>query len=86
MTKAQSRKILAHSLRYWRKKFGLTQADLSVDLDCKLPTYQSYEECRAEPSIITLKKLAGLYKITIEELIDPGGNLIEVGASGIFET
>lgn len=62
---------IALSLKYWRKKSSLTQADVSVDLECGIKKYQSYEESRALPSIETLRKLVSLYELnSIDQLID----------------
>jgi len=71
MKNSKTCEVISARLKELRLKAGYTQADVSVDLNIKLPTYQSYEEGRCEPSLATLKKLANLYELpSIENLID----------------
>jgi transcriptional regulator with XRE-family HTH domain len=62
-------KMLSKNLKSLRKINGWTQAIAAEKLKVKLPTYQSYEDGRAEPDIERLILIADTYKITVDQLI-----------------
>ena len=65
------RETIAQSLRNWRNKKNKSAKDIAEVIDKKLPTYQAYEEGRAEPSLMTLKRLSVYYGCkTIDDFID----------------
>ena len=61
--------MLSTNLKVLRRVNGWTQAEAAKKLKIKLPTYQSYEDGRAEPDIARLIKIADTYKITVDKLI-----------------
>ncbi len=61
--------MLSKNLKSLRKLKDWTQAVAAENLKVKLPTYQSYEDGRAEPDIERLILIADTYKITVDQLI-----------------
>ena len=57
------------NIRYLRKEAGFTQAQLAEKLDIKRSLVGAYEEGRAEPKLSTLINIAGLFGITLDNLI-----------------
>lgn len=57
-------------MKYLRKLQGYTQATLAEKLGLKRSLIGAYEEGRAEPKISTLQKLATLFHLTLDALID----------------
>ena len=52
-----------------RKRADMTQAELAFLLGVTEMTISNYECGTREPSIETLKKLAGIFNVTVDELI-----------------
>ena len=57
-------------LKELRKERKLTQEQVANYLNLAQSTYQHYENGRAEPSIETLFKLADLYQVTLDYLLE----------------
>ncbi len=66
-------------IKYRRKKLGLTQQKLADILEVDIMTVSRWERNRQEPSIVTLKKLSGVLKCTIDYLINPTQPLPQTG-------
>jgi transcriptional regulator with XRE-family HTH domain len=62
----------------FRKKRGLTQAQLAHLLSVEQPTVQRWEKDTREPSIQKLKEIAGVLGVTVAELID-SENILPIG-------
>jgi transcriptional regulator with XRE-family HTH domain len=63
---------IPETLKYWREKANISQAEVSEALKMPIKTYQAYEEGRSEPSIKTLLKLKSVFHCnTIEEMLFP---------------
>ena len=60
---------LGESLKTIRKKFNMTQDEVAVFLGVSRSGYTYYETGKSEPSIDTLKKLATIYDITVDEIL-----------------
>lgn len=60
---------IGNSLKYFRKKNGFTQKEISEILNVAQNTYSGYENDLSEPYLDTLVKLADTYEITIDILI-----------------
>lgn len=60
---------LSVNLKYLRKATGLTQAEMSADIDIDIKAYAKYEEGRSEPTIDTLIRISEYYGITVDELV-----------------
>lgn len=56
-------------LRYLRESRGLTQKDISKEIDIGLHTYQRYEYGEREPQLSTLVDLADFYDLSLDELV-----------------
>ena len=61
---------LNHNIKFLRKEKGFTQADLAERIGVKRSLIGAYEEHRAEPKIETIQKIAYLFSITLDELIN----------------
>ncbi len=59
------------SLREYRKKAGLTQAQLAKELGVSKACVGMWEIGCRKPDIITLKKLAKILGCTADELLEP---------------
>ena len=57
-------------LRYLRKHQELTQGELAERLKINSATYSKYEQGITEPDIATIKKLANLFDVSIDYLLE----------------
>lgn len=62
-------KILATRLKEERKKVGLTQKQIADQLGITREAYTMYETEKTTPTLETLKKIADLYKTSVDYLI-----------------
>lgn len=60
---------IGDNLKAYRKKFGITQIEISDTLGIKQNTYSQYENNKRQPDIDTLVKLSNIFKCTIEDLV-----------------
>ena len=58
------------SLKETRKQANLTQKQVSLHLGVVESCYANWEQGRTEPNIDMLRKLAKLFNVTIDELIN----------------
>lgn len=74
-------KTLGQYLRKLRKSFNYTQEFAASKLDISRQAYSHYENGRAIPPNDTIYKLASLYNVSAEMLIElsiqPSGNLLQ---------
>lgn len=61
---------LSKNLKKLRENLGLTQEQVAILLGLTRGAYQSYEKYRAEPSLKTIVKMAKLFKVKIQDLIN----------------
>jgi len=61
---------LSNNIRHLRKEHELTQNDLAEKLGIKRSLLGAYEEQRAEPKIATIQKLAYLFRLPLDTLIN----------------
>jgi transcriptional regulator with XRE-family HTH domain len=66
--KVQFREAFARKIIKLRKQKDQTQEQVAGAIDIKLKTYAAYEERRSEPSISVLRRLAGFYGMTLDQL------------------
>lgn len=59
---------IASNLKFLRRKKGLTQQQFADHMAIKRSSVGAYEEDRAEPKYELLKKIAGFYELTMDEL------------------
>jgi transcriptional regulator with XRE-family HTH domain len=57
------------NLKYLRKLRGWTQEEFSIKLGVKRSLIGAYEEERADPRLEVLETLAGIFKLTLDELM-----------------
>lgn len=70
----------AEKIKFYRTEAGLTQYKVSQLLGIKRSTYAYYELGKSVPKHSVLKKLAAMYKMSIDELLDakPDNNVFEL--------
>ncbi len=61
---------LIKNIKYLRKKHGFTQETFAEALGINRPSVGAYEEGRADPRLTTLSKMAELFEVTVDELIN----------------
>lgn len=61
---------LPEKLSALRKSYGYAQADLAVQLHVELSDYLNWENGNRIPTVYQLQKLADLYHVAIQELVD----------------
>lgn len=61
---------LSSNLRFLRKQKNITQNDLADQLDVQRTMISAYEDGRSEPKLFTLRKLAEILEVGVEELLD----------------
>lgn len=62
--------VIPKNIKFLRKKFGYTQETFAEALDINRPSVGAYEEGRADPRLTTLSKMAELFKVSVDELIN----------------
>ena len=65
---------LGEKLSTLRKNYGLTQTQLGEKLNLSAQAVSKWENNLAEPDITTLKKLALIYGVSIEEIVNASSN------------
>ncbi len=61
---------IPNNIKFLRKKFGYTQETFAEALGINRPSVGAYEEGRADPRLVTLSKMAELFKVSVDELIN----------------
>lgn len=61
---------------------GITQREVAELLDCSILSYGKYERGEREPSIDMLKKMAKLFNVTVDYLIE---NVAELDRNELTE-
>lgn len=59
----------ARLIRILRKESGLSQADIAKRLGITRPAYTYYESGRALANLMTFRKLAEIFQVSVEVLI-----------------
>lgn len=62
---------LGQKLAGYRKLSGLTQQQLGERLNISAQAISKWEKDLSEPALATLRTLADLYKVSVDELLDP---------------
>lgn len=60
---------LAHNLKTLRKRFKLTQTDMSAMLNISRQAYSNYETGKRTPDLDTLLYLSRFYHVSLNELV-----------------
>lgn len=61
---------IAENIKFYRKQLNLTQAELAEMLNGKKSLICNYEKGYSTPDIYTLCRLADLFDITLDELVE----------------
>lgn len=61
---------IANNIKFYRKQLGLTQEELANKLCGKKSLISNYENGYSTPDVITLCKLAEIFDITLDELVE----------------
>ena len=62
---------IAENLKFYRKQAGLTQEALANMLSGKKSLISNYENGYSTPDIYTLCRLAEIFDVTLDELVEP---------------
>lgn len=73
--KKDMKTIISENITKNRKKLGLTQLELAEKLNYSDKTLSKWERAESIPDIITLKELANIFGITVDELIGEKGDV-----------
>lgn len=61
---------IAENIKYYRKQLSLTQSELAEKLCGKKSLVSNYENGYSTPDIYTLCKLADIFDITLDDLVE----------------
>ncbi len=61
---------IAANIKYYRTQLGLTQGELAEKLCGKKSLVSNYENGYSTPDIYTLCRLADIFDITLDELVE----------------
>lgn len=61
---------MAKNIKFYRKQLHLTQGELAEKLNGKASLVSNYENGYSTPDICTLCRLADLFGITLDELVE----------------
>ena len=61
---------IAENIKFYRKDMNMTQADLAEKLYVQKNVVSNYENGYRTPDIITLCKLADIFEISLDELVE----------------
>ena len=62
--------LIPNNIKFLRKKHGFTQETFATELGINRPSVGAYEEGRADPRLTTLSKMAELFSVSVDELIN----------------
>ncbi len=61
---------IAENIKLYRKQLGLTQGQLAEKLNGKKSLISNYENGYSTPDIYTLCKLAGIFDVSLDDLVE----------------
>lgn len=61
---------IAENIKFYRKQLGLTQAELAEKLNGKKSLISNYENSYSTPDIYTLCRLAQIFDVTLDDLVE----------------
>lgn len=64
---------ISSNIKFYRKQLGLTQEELAKKLCGTKSLISNYENGYSTPDIYTLCKLAAIFEITLDELVEWSG-------------
>lgn len=66
----EEREIIASNITFLRKKNGLSQLELADKLQYSNKNISKWEKAETTPSIFTLKRLAEIFNVTVDDLVN----------------
>ena len=76
---------LGNKIKEYREENKMTQKDIAEILEVKPGTISKYESGMIEPNIESLKRLAGTFHITVDELLKEDGEKFDVSKVNVLE-
>ena len=70
MSETNIKNVVAKNIVYYRKKLNMTQLELAEKLDYSDKAISKWERAEAIPDITVLKKLADIFGITVDDLLN----------------
>ncbi len=61
---------IAENIKFYRRQLGLTQQELAEKLNGKKSLVSNYENGYSTPDIFTLCKLADIFDVSLDELVE----------------
>lgn len=61
---------IAENIKFYRRQIGLTQQELAEKLNGKKSLVSNYENGYSTPDIFTLCKLADIFDMSLDELVE----------------
>ena len=77
--------MIGNKIKLYRESKKMTQNDLANVLEVSVATISKYESNTLEPSIESIKRLAELFEITIDELIKDEGNKFDISKINVLD-
>src|SRR5579862_1792529 len=62
-------RTLSYNLRFMRKRSGRTQEEMASQCGVSYRLYQKIEACKANPTLLSLDRIARAMKVTVGELV-----------------
>ena len=66
----QMKTKIAENIKFYRKQLNMTQEELAVKLNGRKSLISNYETGYSTPDIYTLCKLAEIFDVTLDELVE----------------
>lgn len=76
------REIIAYNITYLRKRQGLSQLELAKKLQYSNKNISKWEKGETTPSVFTLKRLAEIFNVTVDDLISIPLDSAELNSDG----
>ncbi len=80
------KELFAQNLIHYRKTLGLTQLDLAERLNYSDKAISKWERGESLPDVITLKEIAGIFNLTIDQLISKHAYNKDIPELHVIET
>lgn len=61
---------IAENIKFYRKQMGMTQQELAERLNGQKSLVSNYENGYSTPDIFTLCRLADIFDVTLDELVE----------------
>lgn len=70
-SKLTDKEILAQNIVFFRKKMGFSQTELAKELKYSNKNISKWENAETTPDIFTIKKLAKIFNVSVDTLVNP---------------